>query len=62
MKIALFLPELFLLCSCLVLFLLSLGRPGARQVWGITTILASLVAAIIVVLNVYLLYRTFVTG
>ncbi|OGQ94133.1 MAG: NADH-quinone oxidoreductase subunit N [Deltaproteobacteria bacterium RIFOXYD12_FULL_57_12] len=40
MKIALFLPELFLLCSCLVLFLLSLGRPGARQVWGITTILA----------------------
>ena len=27
-----------------------------------TTVLASMIAAIIVILNIYLLYRTFVTG
>ena len=46
----------------LVIFTSSSSIMGDLVNKRITTILASLVAAIIVVLNVYLLYRTFVTG
>jgi manganese transport protein len=46
----------------LVIFTSSSNIMGDLVNKRITTILASLVAAIIVVLNVYLLYRTFVTG
>lgn len=40
MKIALFIPELFLLLSCLVVFLMTLGSSGGRQARNITAALA----------------------
>lgn len=40
MKITLFIPELFLLFSCLMVFLLSLGKTNPRQVRNITVIIA----------------------
>jgi len=46
MKMALFLPELFLLLSCLVIFLFTLGRMSSSTVKNITTAL-SIVAFLI---------------
>ena len=40
MKMGLFLPELFLLFSCLVIFLLTLGRMNSRTVRNITAVLS----------------------
>lgn len=51
MKMALFLPELFLLLSSLILFVLSLGKPAPRTVRNITTGLA-IVAMVISYLTI----------
>ncbi|MDX2433901.1 MAG: hypothetical protein QNK14_04735, partial [Desulfobacterales bacterium] len=40
MKMALFLPELFLLLSCLVIFLLTLGKMSSTTVRNITAALS----------------------
>ena len=62
MKMALFLPELFLLFSCLVVFLLSLGKSAPRRVRNITTglaVISVLVCYLTLDMNGELFYRAY---